>query len=431
MFCKNCGEEVNENSRFCPKCGESLPGLTINEGAESQKTSIVNIGQDTAPALSNDTEEISELVPVEPVLRYGKYTDADKRNIKHGIITMAIGLIILLTVIIIDFSSQEEDTWEADNYSNQNQDSEYEDGTEGFNSTENFPDSDEDIVEKNLETLLSGYYDAYYRGDLDTLESYCVYPISLQERAYLEKITPYYSGYQDGFFIYEKGLNEGDYLVYIGRSELYTGIDTPCSCGEVLYVETNPDGKMHINNLYSNFNLITRMNLDGWDEDKYNLLMSYVESDEIAAEMEKTENDYQEALASDSKLENMVNEMTSIVKEFAEEYLHSPEEENSADHGEDDWTDYEEENNAYILPDSSDRELTEEDLQGLSKEQLRLARNEIYARHGRIFQDETLKTYFEAQDWYVGSILPEDFSDTEILTDLELDNANFILQHED
>ena len=37
---------------------------------------------------------------------------------------------------------------------------------------------------------------------------------------------------------------------------------------------------------------------------------------------------------------------------------------------------------------------------GMSKEQLRLARNTIYAKYGRIFESKDLKEHFEKQDWY-------------------------------
>ena len=54
----------------------------------------------------------------------------------------------------------------------------------------------------------------------------------------------------------------------------------------------------------------------------------------------------------------------------------------------------------YILPDSDTRCLTEEDVTGLSEEEIRIALNEIYARHGRIFQSEDLNAYFASRSWY-------------------------------
>ena len=56
--------------------------------------------------------------------------------------------------------------------------------------------------------------------------------------------------------------------------------------------------------------------------------------------------------------------------------------------------------NGFIFPDSDIRKLTSADLTYLSKEQLKIARNEIYARHGHIFQTKDMQAYFAKQSWY-------------------------------
>ena len=66
----------------------------------------------------------------------------------------------------------------------------------------------------------------------------------------------------------------------------------------------------------------------------------------------------------------------------------------------------------YIIPKSSKRILTEKDLEGLSSEQLRLARNEIFARHGRIFGSSDLQEYFESKSWYKGTADSSEFQDS-------------------
>lgn len=83
----------------------------------------------------------------------------------------------------------------------------------------------------------------------------------------------------------------------------------------------------------------------------------------------------------------------------------------------------------YILPESNKRLLTEEDLEGLSSEQLRLARNEIFARHGRIFGSSDLQDYFESKSWYKGTADADDFQDSS-LSEIESKNVEFILEHE-
>lgn len=84
----------------------------------------------------------------------------------------------------------------------------------------------------------------------------------------------------------------------------------------------------------------------------------------------------------------------------------------------------------YILPMSSKRKLKEKDLKKLGAKKLRIARNEIYARHGRMFQDQELQDYFDRKDWYTPSIAPEDFSDAVELSKLERRNIAFIRKHE-
>ena len=53
-----------------------------------------------------------------------------------------------------------------------------------------------------------------------------------------------------------------------------------------------------------------------------------------------------------------------------------------------------------IFPDSSERLLAAAELEPLTRAQLRLARNEIYARRGRIFDSADLQDYFARQPWY-------------------------------
>lgn len=83
----------------------------------------------------------------------------------------------------------------------------------------------------------------------------------------------------------------------------------------------------------------------------------------------------------------------------------------------------------YILPESSTRLLTDRDLEGLDSTQLMLARNEIFARHGRIFNDSTIRAYFESQPWYQGTVLPEDFLES-CLSEVEKANIETIMSHE-
>lgn len=54
----------------------------------------------------------------------------------------------------------------------------------------------------------------------------------------------------------------------------------------------------------------------------------------------------------------------------------------------------------YIIPDSDKVLLKENDVKNLSAQQLTYARNEIYARHGYVFNSEELNIYFREKSWY-------------------------------
>lgn len=67
----------------------------------------------------------------------------------------------------------------------------------------------------------------------------------------------------------------------------------------------------------------------------------------------------------------------------------------------------------YILADSGTELLTMEDLKGLSTEECKIARNEIYARH-----------------WYYGTIDSGDFNESD-LSETEIANRDLIVQYEE
>ena len=86
----------------------------------------------------------------------------------------------------------------------------------------------------------------------------------------------------------------------------------------------------------------------------------------------------------------------------------------------------------YIFPNSSSVLLTDAEVSGISKDQLRIGRNEILARHGRRFNDQALQQYFDSKSWYNGTISPDEF-DANLdsrLNDVERANIEIIKKYE-
>ena len=91
-----------------------------------------------------------------------------------------------------------------------------------------------------------------------------------------------------------------------------------------------------------------------------------------------------------------------------------------------------EETSEYILPNSDSEYISESDLYGLSEWEVRIARNEIMARHGRRFKDQSLQDYFDSCSWYYGSMSPEEFDKNyeSNLNQYEKKNATTIKEYE-
>lgn len=77
-------------------------------------------------------------------------------------------------------------------------------------------------------------------------------------------------------------------------------------------------------------------------------------------------------------------------------------------------------------PHSSTKKLTEKDVENIRPADLRIMRNEIYARHGYTFQLVDMRNHFDKQGWYMA--VSQDVTDN--LTPIEKKNAELIKRYE-
>jgi len=77
----------------------------------------------------------------------------------------------------------------------------------------------------------------------------------------------------------------------------------------------------------------------------------------------------------------------------------------------------------------SDRKLSNDDLEGKTKNELELMRNSIYARHGYIFKREDLQSHFSQFNWY--NPTTNDMSKVySSMSEIEKYNVDFIKKYE-
>lgn len=85
----------------------------------------------------------------------------------------------------------------------------------------------------------------------------------------------------------------------------------------------------------------------------------------------------------------------------------------------------------YVFPDSDKKYLSEDEVRSITAEDMMIGRNEIFARHGYIFQDEGLKAYFESMSWYEGTVPSDQFNYETVFNDFEKKNVELIKRIED
>lgn len=98
---------------------------------------------------------------------------------------------------------------------------------------------------------------------------------------------------------------------------------------------------------------------------------------------------------------------------------------------EDEQEDWEE--SGYIFPDSDTEYLTKADVKGMSSKEINLAKNELYARHGRIFDREDLQEYFDSCTWYEPLYTRTEWDqkgDGYFFNDVEIKNRNLLVKME-
>lgn len=152
--------------------------------------------------------------------------------------------------------------------------------------------------------LITNYYNAYAAGDLETLSDYAT-PISSDEQSFITMFSQYVESYQNIKCYTKPGLDETSYLVSVYLEVKFAGVDTAAPGLEFFYVRTNEEGKLFIDNLYSNYN---RLNKEQETDSAISDLIHLYEAQEDAVALQaEVQAKYEEAIASDENLANLVN----------------------------------------------------------------------------------------------------------------------------
>ena len=157
---------------------------------------------------------------------------------------------------------------------------------------------------EDVNALINQYFTAYAAGDVDTIAAIAT-PITDNEKSYIAEYSKYVDSYENIQCYTKHGLDDKSYMVSARIDSKFTGADTPAPGLDFFYVRTQDDGSLIIDNLYSQYNRRIREN--AVDTSVQSLIEEYENSDDLIALQQEVQSKYDEALASDADLADILN----------------------------------------------------------------------------------------------------------------------------
>ena len=169
-----------------------------------------------------------------------------------------------------------------------------------------------------LKTLIQDYYDAYDEGNLLALNK-VAYPFSDSEISYIELMSKNIDSRSIREIYSKKGADKGSYFVSVVNDINFSGMEKSAPGLDFFYVETDEDGSLYINNLYSTYNLNNAEN--PVDTEITSLIGEFEQQTDVLKLQAKVQTEFNEAMEEDAILKNFFDEtLQTKVSEWATAY---------------------------------------------------------------------------------------------------------------
>ena len=175
-----------------------------------------------------------------------------------------------------------------------------------------------EAADSEITNLIKTYYTAYCANDKDTLMTVCS-PISDSQLSNIEFWSQYIDSY-DVINVYTKrGADSNSYLVSVEEEIHFTGVASAAPGLDFFYVVKNDDGKLSINNVYSEYN--RKNNEYEMDPTIVSLIAAFEQQDDLLALRADIQKKYNELQVSDAEFNTFTSEtIPSAKQKWASDY---------------------------------------------------------------------------------------------------------------
>ena len=101
--------------------------------------------------------------------------------------------------------------------------------------------------------LIKTYFEAYVNADFEALATVAT-PLSDMEKSYITTMSQHYEEYRNIKCYTKQGLSKNSYIVSVCFDIKFVDQEVLAPSMLMFYVQTNEEGHLYINNLYSDFN---------------------------------------------------------------------------------------------------------------------------------------------------------------------------------
>lgn len=389
MKCTECGREIGGNQKFCKYCGAPVKQIHVSVENTDQTMKCKGCGAVLKPGTAFCTQCGTPVSPTAnvPVAK----ENVKAKGSKAGKIIIAV--ITVIALLFIGFICY----YFADQYGIFDRD-----GKEKMETGSKDIESNKSVNEetKTTESMLHDEIELEESTDAEDADIMDVEDIVLQIRDRYDKIVNGISSSSYDILIVDEGT-----LAYSEQGQIIA-----------IVIKKDYGGSDYARYFYYDGGKLFFAYYESADSHRL-----YFEGDQLIRWR------YCPDAADNSKATNYDLENTSEYYRWENDVL--AESENLLEAWEDAFVNGAGGIQEYILVGSDARYISKSELKEFTAEQCRLARNEIYARHGRMFDDEYLQEYFDSKEWYVPSIAPGDFEES-LLNSYEIANRDLIVEFE-